>query len=397
MKVENIVFFSVLFYIFLWLISPVEVQYFPSLPATLLFFLMFFSIQSGIVFFKINDADNLQKKMYINYCKLSVEFLSIIVVICIIGLLLRFTDKVIIRNFFLYTSAVERRDSLTESSFFGILSAPLYAFCLTLPVFLIRIRKSLMLKVLLIVLYFTPSLEVLYNGSRGLFITTFAMLYIYIYYIWGINKKTFFSMLLIAILFFIISSYIFTQRILSYGYLPLSSMLNSGYAFTLIPNNFAINIISEEANLFGYTVSMLVNVSQYYLHGFLEWSYLFDHYSHYGHLYGIYTFSIFAKLFGIKLAYESVTPHQGVYTTLLGPLWVDFGYFAFVFLFFLGYLAAFSYSKVIKGNFLYLPLYGYFFAVIFFSPVVNLIQNALGVYILTSCFGLIFLHKLLKN
>lgn len=245
----------------------------------------------------------------------------------------------------------------------GVLSVFIYPLLLTLPIFLKNI-KSKIKKALILTAFFVPSIEVLYFGSRGIAITSLYMLFIYMWalgYISSLMSLKLSNLLVYAVLlvFMYISTSLFLERLTFYNLDVLYSAFNSVYAFTIIPNDFSVSIIEK---------------------------------------YGMYTFSVVDKFLHLlfdmpALDNSSITPRYGIYTTLLGPLWVDFGYFSFLFLFLIGFFLSRSYYKYKSGNLSYLPLYAYLAAVVFFSPVVNLIQNALGMYVLIACINLIFLSK----
>src|SRR5690606_48193 len=158
------------------------------------------------------------------------------------------------------------------------------------------------------------------------------------------------------------------------GFSPAYSAQNSVYAFTLAPNSLSMRLI-QDPGLFGIWGFLLINFLQYVLHGFLEFTYLLNNFNA-DFQFGAYTFRVIGKVFGTFVDSGSVTPRPGVYTTLLGPLWIDFGVVSLFFCFGWGWMMAYTYHKVCLGLYHYLPLYAYMATVAFFAPVVNLIQNA---------------------
>ncbi|WAB92590.1 O-antigen ligase [Pseudomonas citronellolis] len=399
MKVNRIIPYSLLLYVLLWALAPLKLRYDFSTEAFSLFILMYISMAGGIFSYQLISFPTPSQSTlsFKNISSRSIKKLFVLTLtITIIGIGLRAFDKLVLRDILSYATSVERRDADTESSIFGVISAPLYAFALTLPI-LLKFIENKKIRTISFLIFFLPSAEVLLMGSRGLFITTFMMLYVYVWHIWRIRPKQITSITLIGLTFIYISGYLFFERITSYGYTPLSNTFSSNYAFTLTPNEYAADLISTSGPL-AVMAFIFVNACQYYLHGFLEFSYLIDHSSNLSYQYGSYTFSIIGKLINfIAGTSQSIylPPRYGVYTTLLGPLWVDFGPFAFVFLFIIGWITAMAYFKLKSGNFLFAPLYAYLVSVIFFSPVVNLIQSALGLYVLVACTGFVILGKLI--
>ncbi|GEM_PF-6863801 len=397
MTILKVLPISMLFYLMAWMIAPLEIVYYPSIMAFLLLALMFLSMFLGILCYQLSLGKNyrryhVREEIVLQSAK---KLLKVVLFLAVLGLTLRMLDKLLIRDMLSYDSAVARRDADSEASALGIISVPLYSLLLTLPAFISYFNFTKIRKLALIILFSIPSIEVMFMGSRGLVVTTLFMFFIY----YGAVSKMRLRHVIFAAIFVLIvlyvSSAIFVDRITSYGFSPLYSAFNSAYAYTLVPNTWAAHII-DEGGFISLCVFAIVNFFQYFLHGFLEFSYLIDHFQYVSYQDGAYTFRVFGKLFGASTGAENITPRSGVYTTFLGPLWVDFGVLSLFFCFLWGWIMALSYNKVKRGLIQYLPLYAYMGAVAFFSPVVNLIQNALGVYVLLACIIFIFMFWLLK-
>ena len=134
----------------------------------------------------------------------------------------------------------------------------------------------------------------------------------------------------------------------------------------------------------------LMNFGQYYLHGVFEFGYLYNNYKK-NYWYGGYTFNIFAKFINIMFRtninlkeIQQSPPRNGVYTTFFGPIFIDFGWFSLVFIFFFGVFQKLIHNKILQGRFQFTPLLFYLLIINFFMPVFNFINGAQGLYNLIS-------------
>ena len=143
----------------------------------------------------------------------------------------------------------------------------------------------------------------------------------------------------------------------------------------------------------------MINFGQYYLHGVFEFGYLYNNYKK-NYWYGGYTFNIFAKFINIVFRtninlkeIQQSPPRTGVYTTFFGPIFIDFGWFSLVFVFFFGVFQKLIYNKILQGRFQFIPLLFYLLIINFFMPVFNFINGAQGLYNLISFgfFALIYI------
>lgn len=379
---------SLAFFALLWLIAPLEVVIDFSPEALIIFFALCASLYYGVKIkgtrLKLALPEDRVSSGSMRVPEKTRTLFHILLALAIFGLCLRAIDKILIRDIISFATAVERRDSDTEASILGVLSAPLYSLLLLLPVFAKPLNFGLIKTTAIFALGLVPAIEVLYLGSRGLAITTFIM---FLLYVWFNYRLSLTKKLGAVIALWILGSIfleIFLARVDSYGFSATYSAFNSGYAFTLVPNEWLARL-AEAGEWDSQIFIAVMNFSQYYLHGVLEFFYLYDNFDLGSLQYGAYTFSLLGKLFGYTVD-SYLTPRFGVYTTLFGPLWVDFGYLTFFIVFLIGYYTSYCFKLAIKGDILYIPLCGYFAAVVLFAPVVNLIQSALGMYVLSACY-----------
>lgn len=341
------------------------------------------------------------------------KFLYVIIVLAFIGFIFRFIDKFYLRGISFSGSSLENRKILMSSgpSTISIFSAVLNPFSF-LPLFiyyLLGIKKRFLF-LLSLFLFFASSFEYIVLSSRSGLFVVLMFLFIYLFYFKKIKIKWHQSVFFVLILggVGVFSTNIFIDRtteILGSKELAVKHILTkAGYNYTIEPKNdvvkdiTAINNETYQALKLGY-----VNFSQYYIHGFFEFGYLYNNYSKDYH-YGAYSFTIFAKffnsVFGLNMDLKEVQmspPRVGVYTTFFGPVFIDFGWMAFVFMFLLGLIQKVIFNKAIKGKFYFLPLLFYMLIITFFMPVVNFITTAQGLYIITA-FGLfLFAYSILNK
>ncbi|WP_420194203.1 hypothetical protein [Marinobacter sp. GH_1] len=385
----SVIFGSLFFYLSVWLVAPVEVKYAPSLEAVLLLVMGQLSLVIGWMscqLFIPSIAKPAKIELTNSYLRSLGAAFNMLLLLAIMSVFFKFVDKVIIRDVLSFSSAAERRYSLESTSIFGVLAGPFYALCLSLPAFLNVLDLKGYSRLFVIVLFFIPAIEILFIGSRGIVLVTLFILFFYTRFVFKVKTLSVVILSIVGVALFYVSGMILLNRLEAHGISPLYSAFHSNYAFTLVPSSLGASL-AEDGGIFSVFYFVIINFAQYYLHGALEFSFLLDNFEEYDHQFGVYTFSVIAKFFGVSVGpdfLESASPRSGIYTTILGPLWVDFGFFSFLFLSAWAMVMTLCYYKFRSGKIEYLPLYSYMSAVVFFAPVVNLIQSALGVYILVS-------------
>lgn len=396
---------GLLIYIILYMISPIILNYSPSIMSIILFvsIYIFFWMGNGLVYFSYNlsikhKSIKPKKYHYSNFFIYTIMFLGLI------GAVMRLYDKFFIRGISLMQSTVERESilQLHGATYISLLASFIFPLSLALIFFVLKNKKySKIMKLSSILLFIYPIYDVALTGKRGLILISISLLLFYLIYLKMLKIKISHILLFIfAVLSFLYFSYlIFLDRITTYGFDGYFSVYNSGYAFTMIPSSIAGDLILQ-GGFVGTVMFIYINFLQYYLHGLFEWSYLYDHFQIYEHLYGEYTFGLFYKFMNmigfstLPIDLESSTPRFAVYTTFLGPLYVDFGFFSFPFMFLFGMFTQLIWFKIKIGKEIYVPIYAYLSTVIFFFPVVNLIQSGLGLYVFISFSLLILIYKI---
>jgi len=129
-----------------------------------------------------------------------------------------------------------------------------------------------------------------------------------------------------------------------------------------------------------------VTMCQYFIHGGPEFSYLVEHYNH-GDNWGAYTFTALVRIYsavaGTKYEGEAmtwITPRVGTYTTLFGPLYVDFGPLTPLVSFIIGGVVSWVRRRTLEGSVGALPLYIVLTMQVIAAVVVNTITSAYGLF-----------------
>jgi len=324
--------------------------------------------------------------------------------LAVIAVTFKLYDSVVLRGATLENDAFSNRESIESEGggLFSMVAAILAGFQFIpylLYEFLPVKRSKIVLIFVLSLFLFDVAELVLFSSRSGLFLTL--MLFAAFQIMLGkvkLNWKTI-SLSLIGVFALIaFMSYIFLERTkLFAGDLVLQvALIDANYNYTLSGTNDVINTIFYTNSSLLESVSFsIVNATIYYLHGIIEFNYLFENFTS-DHAMGQNTFFVFSKfasiLFEVPFSQsevESLAPRGGVFTSFFGPIYIDFGWFSLLFMFYLGWIIKYFYYKLRAVRFHFMPIYGYFIIVVFFFPVFNFISGAQGAYILVS--NLIFL------
>lgn len=183
------------------------------------------------------------------------------------------------------------------------------------------------------------------------------------------------------------SAAIMFDRLQQMGIDPVQSIQYSGYAESLQPSAAALRWIEshpEAAGMFAAAFSLCL----YLYHGFFEFSQLFDQYAS-DHTLGAWIFWLPLKaisvLSGANLGVDIGKlsgVREGIFSTFVGPVYVDFGWFGPLVALLLGRVLAIPTTKLAAGRHLWLPASCTVCAVILMFPMFNLLDSAAGAYLL---------------
>tara|TARA_B100000768_G_C11278913_1_gene377421 strand:- start:790 stop:2115 length:1326 start_codon:yes stop_codon:yes gene_type:complete len=337
------------------------------------------------------------------------KILYIVILIAVIGFFFKVLDKFYIRGASFQNSISYNRILLEKSgvSVISIISAITNAFCF-LPLFIYYMiqPKKKWLFLLCMFLFFSAGFEFIMLGSRSGLFVIIILFTTYLFYFKKVKIKPIKFLIILGILSVlgIFSTQLFIERTKDFAKtdkVAIEHILKrSNYNFTITPKEETkVKIIKSSNKTIQAARLTAINFAQYYLHGVFEFGYLYNNYKK-NHYYGAYTFNILVKFintifrtnFDIKEIQNAPT-RTGIYTTFFGPIFIDFGWFSLIFMFFFGVFQKLLFNKTMAGRFQFIPLLFYMLIINFFMPVFNFINGAQGIYTICSfvAFGLIYI------
>lgn len=185
----------------------------------------------------------------------------------------------------------------------------------------------------------------------------------------------------------IVSTVMMVARVELMGFSMQDSVLNSAYSFTMVPSfevreSFGDNI-EISAILAGF-----FSLVQYIFHGIYEFSLLFTNFQG-EHEWGARTLWLPLKLVSILTGglvsgaqALNVGERYGIYTTFLGPVFIDFGLLSPLVLIFYGWLLGLPFRAMQQGKIEWMPAVVLIAASLILWPVVNILSSASGSYLL---------------
>jgi hypothetical protein len=202
----------------------------------------------------------------------------------------------------------------------------------------------------------------------------------------------------------VLGTAIFQARLGETGMAFLDSVTQSVYAYTVPASSGILRYIDQPPNsITGMVARTFLHLTQYVTHGSFEYSILLTEYGpHTPHSWGAAMFFPYYKfvafLSGIRTADDFTTDlfvRSGAFTTFLGPLWVDFGWWGPILMLPFGLGISALWRRARSGDHAAVPMYLFLAIVLFAAPVANLIQGAMGVYILNAFLFCFFASRLL--
>lgn len=390
---KKLILSGLFLWLFLYIFSPfsfvenISFNYYLFILLNILFFLIGnLLIGSRIKPYPINRAK-------------SVKLFYLFFWIALFGILFKLTDNFFIREINFNASAFENRELLEQGggNIIGIIGSVLspLSFYVLFLYFKYKIKTNKIIKVIAMTMPFVQVIYAIAIGSRSsIFVTIlFVCIFLLILNKFKLNfkKGVLYFASLIGFLFFLQN--IFFSRTLDYveesvlkeHVLDLSAFNDMVYTDKKF-NDYVINNNNYIGNvLFNYSI-----LTKYYLHGMLELNHLINNFNK-NHTYGGYTFLMYKrilyKIVGKKAdlsSYTTIMPRNGIFTSFLGPIFVDFGWFSPIFLLAFGVYSKKIHNRLISNDDSAVLLCVYLSLVILFFPVFNFISGAKGLYILTS-------------
>lgn len=322
-------------------------------------------------------------------------------VLAAIGLVCTIVDRYVLRGVPLNFDFFVARDALeaTAPTPIGLLGALLGALaCFSLGLVIARriagerpVPRDMLLSSAVFLLYVAISLGI---GSRSTLLV--AVVSTMFSVIWmrkaaGLTLHLRYWLLALAALALValISVALMLERLNLMGLDPFISIEFSGYAYTVRPSRDAMDWLGARAE----AAPMLVagfSLLQYVFHGLYEFS-LFAQEPFVEHSLGSATFWLPLKLLSIvnvnlgAIDYESIPGwREGIFTTFLGPMYLDFGTFMPIATFLLFLALGLPANRLRPDRLALLPYCSVLCAVCVLFPIVNLLDSASGAYPLVA-------------
>jgi hypothetical protein len=324
-----------------------------------------------------------------------------------IGVAARTYDKFFIRGVDMSVGALEAHELLASASPGPVaaLGGALYPFCY-IPLIILwaqppGLRKFSGAKWLAVLLFVLPALIQLQVLSRSQMIVALSMMYVsagcILYRGQALHRRLVMPLFTGAVLAAAMSALAFWARLEEMELDILFSMQNSVYAFTLQPSRELLSFLNNVDRRLSAPISSIIPLAQYYLHGLLEFSLLWERPSSYVPGTQIFTwgeqhFGPYLRVLNLVGMYdypnfsleETLHYRSAVFSTFFGTLWVDFGWFGLLYIAGFGALCKYCGQLARRGNLAVMPLYAYFCVVLFFMPVDDFIVSAQGMYAINS-------------
>lgn len=384
--------FGLLVWIFIFLSSPLIVVHPINAESTTLLILSYFAFAFGVKLI-YNKSFQLKRLQTARRRKI---FRNVATLACI-GILSSLIDTFLLRGMSLSNSILENREASENlggnivSIIGGLLSPSLfYLYVFNLKHKVYNGIKFALAFGLLFALFLLNSYVL---GSRSaVIISVFILIFSHFMIL---NKVIRIKQLLVGSILigglFLFSMKTFEKRTKEFAGSKIYdiALKKSAYNFTLAPSDDYMNKFRDLSNSEKSLSFAKINVAQYYLHGFFEYSYLVENFRS-EHTLGEYTFNLYFRMlekvsFGtLELRSDIGVPRVGVFTSLFGPIFIDFGWFTPIFMFVLGGLSKLYYNGAKQGDIGFTLVYAFIGLTIFFAPVFNGLQAAGGLYILTN-------------
>ncbi|MGO4724633.1 MULTISPECIES: hypothetical protein [unclassified Inquilinus] len=241
-----------------------------------------------------------------------------------------------------------------------------------------------------------PALTIII-GSRSMMMMSLGMLFIARMTIFPRTSKLIVWTCVIGGLVLVyLGGLIFLERLTQVGLKPEGVMKLSSFTKLAPVTNEYYRLTASASEVWRNTIFIFTTFSQYYVHGVPEFVYQVEHYNG-ADQWGAYTFNVFgrasAALWGVPYdsnAILNLPPRLGVYTTLFGPFYIDFGPLVPISGFLFGAAISWTRRCVLRGDIGALSLYIAFTMQIILCVAINGITAAYGIFY-TSAFAAFWL------
>lgn len=331
------------------------------------------------------------------------EYFWTIFAIGLAGVAMRLYDRIVVRGASLTLDIAEIRDTLadSQSSLFGALGGFLSPFAF-LPLIMLFLKQDDEHRFVRfscsILLFILPVADAARQGSRSVMLVAVALL------VFAIALTRFEGKLLHRRLFYpavglvaglaVASTVIFSARLSSHDRDLRDAVFNAVFAQSIGPNYEArLGIMSDEPAVSEYYRIVVPN-ALYFTSGVYEFSRLWDRPDRQVFSWGtnfIYPYTRVANsILRLKRIPAFLQPddalffRSGVFTTLFGPLWVEWGYLGAFMMFLFGFLLTGMSLSIRDGKVHLVPLYACLMAAVLYAMVVNIMALGFGFFSLNA-------------
>ena len=398
----------------IYLVTPSEVKVslgrgvYLLIATIVAFFLGIFAFQ--LVVKIVTPKDSFRYTTHHNTASLK-RFYCASIAVALIASVLRIYDKFMVRGVSLAQSVLENREAAEEGSGSTVaIVAALLTGTIFVPLFLkecYAIKVNTSWTVVSYLIFFSPVLDLIAGGSRSLLLVLI-IIFIYIKVISGvirISKTKLLILLVLGNIVVLLFGIIFlsrTEEVLGDRTVKYLVSGDANFMYTISPpREHVISILNTQSPTLQKIRTVYLTTAYYYIHSVFEYLYLIENFSQRQFQYGSYTFFVIPKMFSkIGLLHFSMdelrrsTVRPGVYTTFMGPIFIDYGWYSPLFMFIFGVVVSAIHRNARREKPIALLAYSYIIIILFFLPVFNFISGASGSYLLVSFVISFLLSKL---
>ncbi len=325
-----------------------------------------------------------------------------------LGVALRMVDRFVLRGVTLGDDFASVRAQLESSSSspLSVVSAVTFPACFGILFFYYCLPKAdrrWWIGTITTLIFLYPSFESVTSGTRSQMMVSLGMM-LMIRSILVDDLKWLRNPFLVAFGAFLLLNLFFLMfeiRVELMGLDFYTSTQSSGYAFTVLPNDFATSYLIENKGIMSSIVSLIVHLTQYYCHSGFEYLYIFDKLPQ-KPLWGAYNFFHIYKFIGMIIGDTSVNDtintldiRVGVYATFFVPLFIDYHWAGPVFMMIFGFVLSILWKATFRHPTAWFPLTAYMSLVLFLMPITSFIVSSQGLYIIASLLALaIVIHRM---
>ena len=382
-------------------LAPIDIYRSDSLYPYVLLALSFFGLLAGLALFEpraipVMTVDPAERRRLLR------RLYEIAFYLGAMGILLRVGDWILIRGLQLDLDFMENREKIESagSNALSMASTLLVPFSLV-PYMIYAVARRNGDKVGkawqslgLVILW--PVLTIII-GSRSMMMMSLGMLFITRMTIFPRSSKLIVWICVVGALVMVyLGGLVFLERLTQIGLKPESVMKLSSFTKLAPVTDDYYRITASGSDVWRNTVFIFTTFSQYYVHGIPEFIYQIEHYKG-ADQWGAYTFNVFtragAAVWGFQYDVNAtllIPPRLGVYTTLFGPFYLDFGPLVPLFALLLGAAISWTRCCVLRGDVGALPLYIAFVMQMTLTVAVNNFIGAYGIFY-NAAFGAFWL------